>query len=443
MFKILYIMIKWIIFIFWFNWNYTSINCNQFYAKKLKNYLENLGILGIKLGQYLCNRQDICSDIMKRELEVFLSNNTIHSIEHTNTILKDAKITDIEVGEVIGSGSLCQVYLCHKKNTSISEKLVLKINHPETKNLKNEIMALRRIIGIMSYIKKYNFVLNIDWNAFFNMIEDQIDMRNEARYLQKYYSIYYKDDIQKVKEISVPRFIEGNENYILMTYCEGKPLNYIDRTSNIYKKAHVLFSSSSIHTFFIHRIMHGDIHEGNVLVQDNGNISIIDFGICIELDKDDYKGIFAAARFDNNPSEENCYKFVSTVVKPLDINNKKFDIEEINSMIYRDYMEIHRKYTAHPSMGDLFNVILILIRKYKLLIRGEILAYFMNSVLLEGLCPINERTNLGSYLAVNYMMKDKFFAEECDIILDDFNSEIIKKIPNDLQEKYRNIKYNI
>ena len=129
MFTSMYCFTKWMVFIGWLSWNYTRINNDPYYAKKLKEYLESLGILGIKLGQYLCNRQDICSDVMKNELEEFLSNNPIHSITHTNAILEKWGVTDIELGEVIGSGSLTQVYRCNKKGSD--EKLVLKIKHPE------------------------------------------------------------------------------------------------------------------------------------------------------------------------------------------------------------------------------------------------------------------------------------------------------------------------
>jgi predicted unusual protein kinase regulating ubiquinone biosynthesis (AarF/ABC1/UbiB family) len=430
----MYCFTKWMIFIGWLSWNYTKINSDSYYAKKLKDYLESLGILGIKLGQYLCNRQDICSNVMKRELEVFLSNNPIHSIEHTNATLKKWNVTDLTIGEVIGSGSLTQVYTCYKKGND--NKLVLKIKHPEIDSLKTEITTLKRIIYMMSWVKKYKFVLNVDWDNFFNMVEKQIDMNNEIVNMKKYYSIYYKDNIAQAEGISVPEFIEGNEDYILMSFCEGKPLNCLPRDSDVYRKAHNLFTCSTIHTFFMHRIIHGDIHEGNILVQENGNISMIDFGICINLKENEYKGLFAATQFDGDPTEENCYKFLSTIIKPLDIYNKEFDIKEVNKLIYMNYIEIHKQYEFPPALSDLFDVVIVLMRKYNLLIRGETLSYFLNFILLEGLYSNKEVMNPTTFIATEYMMKDKFFSVECEAVLEDYNALIRKKLPQFLIEKY-------
>jgi predicted unusual protein kinase regulating ubiquinone biosynthesis (AarF/ABC1/UbiB family) len=71
-----------------------------------------------------------------------------------------------------------------------------------------------------------------------------------------------------------------NKYFIIMSFCEGKQLNTLDRKSKEYLSATNIVASSFLHTTYKHNIVHGDLHQGNVLVKDDGTISLIDFGIC-------------------------------------------------------------------------------------------------------------------------------------------------------------------
>ena len=429
---IMLIFFKWIYFMCWFGYNYNNIKTNPIYAKLLKTKLENLGILGIKLGQYLCNRIDVCTYIMKEELKIFLNNNSIHSFSHTKNILDKAGIKDIVIGEVIGSGSLTQVYMCKLDN--IQEHLVLKVKHPEVFQINNEIIALKSLIRMLSYFKKFSLFVNLDWNEFFMLLEKQLDLNNEKVFLEKYYNIYEN----KIPEITTPKYIMGNEDYIIMTWCPGKPLNCIPKSSSVYKKAHNLFMTSSLHTFFIHQITHGDVHEGNILVKDDGTISIIDFGICLEFSEEQYQGIFAISKFENNPTLDRCKLFISALIQPCDVYNKPINLEVFSKEVYDEYITLNYKFKP-INMSDLFNLLSKYIQKYNVLLKGNILSYILNMILLEGLSPYDEKIDISTYVAANYMKNKPFFIEEMDFVLDEYYNELIKKIPVDIIEKYKNI----
>ena len=153
MFSSFFIIWKWVSFIYWFSRNYTEIKISEIYSKLLKEKLENLGILGIKFGQYLCNRADISTKIMRNELMSFLNNNKTHSIEHTMELLNKSgifKTRNVTLGRIIGSGSLTQVYECKLDNSD--EKLVLKVKHPEVSKLHDEIYALKTITWFTSLV---------------------------------------------------------------------------------------------------------------------------------------------------------------------------------------------------------------------------------------------------------------------------------------------------
>ena len=415
-------MIKWIYTIYWFTNNYKMIQTDKLYAKQFKDKLNNLGILGIKFGQYICTRSDITTDIMKEELKVFLNNNILHSIKDTNIILEKAGIiNDIILGEVIGSGSFAQVYRCTYQNRD----LVIKVNHPSINNLRYEIVAIKSIIKLLSCFNKFKMFINIDWNQFFNIIESQINLNNEKKYMDKYYSIYNNNS-----DITIPQYIIGNNDFIIMTYCEGKPLNYYPRDSIQYKKAHNLLMCSSIHTMFLHYINYGDVHEGNILVKDDGTLSIVDFGICIEINEDEFIGLNALSKFENNPTYNNCYNLLKAIIQPKDIYNNIINFDKISNDICRSYT-----YTKNNKMNETISIIEKCALENNILIKANFLTFLLNVVLVESLSPYNEIVDMSTIIAITYMKRNNFLIDDFHII-DDYYNNLLKKIPVELIDKY-------
>jgi len=219
-----------------------------------------------------------------------------------------------------------------------------------------------------------------------------------------------------------------------MTYCEGKTLNNYSRDSEIYKKAHNLFAVSTIHTFFAHQIVHGDIHEGNILVRDDGTISIIDFGICIELSEDEYKGIFAISQFENNPTIENMKKAIIALIQPKDIYNNIINIDLATIEVYNDYMNIYNS-NIKTNINNTFTQIMNIFKKYNILIKNNTIFYFINMVLIEGLSPYNiNKLSVG--IASLYMIKHNFFREECNTFLEDYYNDVMKDLSPEIIDKY-------
>lgn len=425
MFRQIIICAKWIQFLFWLYRNYTYIQSEVLYSIQLKEQLENLGCLGIKLGQYLCNRPDIITPPMKIGLSSLLNKNKIHPLSYTKEILKKANMEHVILGDIIGSGSLAQVYRCTYNDDS---NLVIKVNHPEVYQLPDEISALKNIIYMLRCLPRFSFLINMEWDDFFQSIKDQIDMTKESIYLKEFYTIY-KD----VDEIQIPNVIVGDKDFIIMTYCEGETLDKFSRDDPIYIKAHNLFVCSMLYSGLEHKLLHGDIHEGNILVKKDGTISIIDYGLCIRISMEQLIGILAISKFELNPSYENCENMVYALIHNRTITDDDILFPELTRELHNKYKDINCK---EILLKDMFDIIMDTAHKYKVIVRGNIMAYFMNTILLESLSPYKEKEEITNLIAMTYMKRHPYFLKNSNGYIEEYYNNAYAKANPLLIEKY-------
>ena len=400
---------RWVRFMVWCQWNASSINANDLVIE-----LRSLGKLGTKLGQYLCNRPGWCDSTMKQALSVFLYDNPVHSIEYTRSVLRNAGM-EVMLGEVVGSGTFAQVYRC--KLDKDSRPLVLKINHPKDE-FEYDVVFVRWMIGLIGW--RYQVLNRIDWKEWLDSVVAQTDMIKEYETMKRYKTFY-----MECTEIRIPDVVIGHTEFILMTYEEGTTMDKIPRNTPEYQRAHRLLTASFLHTGFVHHIMHGDIHEGNVLVHDKG-ITLLDFGICFYLSMPELTRLLSI----RTPSVTDIEQLLSVLVHPSD----------------RDQTPLCRDLSVHyqrlfsstaPRFSDLFDVVMMLVERHEFMVRGKMVTYMMNLVLLEDLSPYNSSYDqMASLMALIYMKNNTFFKEACGTTLDVYFNTLYSrrtKVPRKLR----------
>ena len=358
-FKWIYFMIQFRIYNKWMLNTYDG-------GMYLKKRLTNLGILGIKIGQYIYTFSHIfiISDEVRDILKDLLSYNNTHPFDYTlDVLLKDNNnyIENIEYIDrnILGSGSIAQVYMCYLKNEP-TKRYVLKISHPDLINLENEVKILNRLIQhVMFFIK-----INVDWQHFYDNILVQTDLRNEGNNIIEYGKIYRNYD-----KIEIPRLMYCNKYYIVMTYCEGIHLNQVEKYTDQYYMATSILMSSIINSIYNNNICHSDLHPGNIIVKPNGYISLIDFGICNKYNNLQdllYRHIHLNTYYDmesaniilnyiivNKPNQIMDYSnILLDIIKNINANNEKYT----NSVIFRNLFKLCKEQRLLLS-GDVLFII--------------------------------------------------------------------------------------
>ena len=402
---ILYNFYKWILFIIKISYYFKWITTTKNGGKYLKNQLINLDIMGIKLGQYLYTQRYILNDDVRNELEPLLYQNKIHTLENTikmisydNLELFNSLVNRIDYNSILGSGSFAQTYICYLNN-DLNNKYVLKVLHPDVLNLKYEILIFKYIVKLISYCKK----ININWNDFFYNLYEQCDLRIEAKNMKEFYKIYENYD-----KIEIPKLIYYNKYYLIMSYCDGKPLNKLDKNSKEYISATNLTASSFLHTLYKYNIVHGDLHQGNILVKENGNISLIDFGICKIINNNENNDILYVY-------EDFVYNLNFTILEKITKLDKKqqeksFElgknfIIEYNSKMPKDIDPDAKNMYFLPSLGDYCF-------KNNIILDSDFLYFIMNLILLESYTKSDKYNSNILLRTLSYMKRDKFFMNE-------------------------------
>lgn len=358
-------------------------------AERIRMACEEAGPSAIKIAQILSNRSDILPDDIITELKKLQSEVKTFSFAIAKSILEEElphSLDDIfeEFDEnPIGSASIGQVY---KAKLRTGEDVVVKLRRPGVGKLLVQDLEIAKTL--LPYLKS-----SIEENGLtYEAAEDgllelekstikELDYKNEARNIENFRG-FYKDR----KDFYVPRAYReySTERLLIIEFAGGckitdkkqllawgiDPKNVAERGMDIY-----------LTQIFEFGYFHADPHPGNIIVQENGRICLIDFGMVGKLmqrDKMAFAQVFIAMARGNSKS-------MAANLKKLCISH---DIENIRMLEY-DLQELIEEYgsleVAETKIEDLVLSLQEIIRKYNMRVPGSVTLIFRALGLLEGI----------------------------------------------------------
>lgn len=260
--------------------------------------INKCGSVAIKCCQWITPKLEIIhleeDDIINEDkpiwlnkLESFYENCDNHPISYTLSHYKEVFENNFndeyEILDIIGSGSIGQVYLIQDKPlTNFSERkiYVMKILHP---NVKYEINFFRKFYRIIKYIPQVNRILNenfpFDIHNFINQFEEQYNFINESNHLLHFKEMYKDNDF-----VIIPELIKCSDTIMIMSHEVGIPYDDLDINKYQKYKVALLLVSFIRNNQQILNLYHGDMHKGNwkIRLSDDGThkLVIYDFGFC-------------------------------------------------------------------------------------------------------------------------------------------------------------------
>lgn len=201
----------------------------------------------------------------------------------------------------IGSGSVAQVYrgtMLQDSTNPWGNTVAVKILHPNVaETIEMDLGLMKRVAWMLCQLP-FGVGERLDWmnivgmvEEFGSLLEGQLDLRTEAENLARFNRTFSKHEYG----VRFPRRVDSFEptrNVLVEEFIEGVPVMQWVHTHKEFAKERQQFSRRGIQSvckmIFQDNFLHGDLHPGNVMVSNEGEIVMLDVGITKVFSKSDH-----------------------------------------------------------------------------------------------------------------------------------------------------------
>ncbi|CAM9437900.1 unnamed protein product, partial [Sphacelaria rigidula] len=195
--------------------------------------------------------------------------------------------------EALGSGCVAQVYKGRMIGGSeAGRSIAVKVVDPQTRiAVDSDLTLMRAVVAVLESIPRLHWLSLCETvNEFAHLMESQLDLRQEARNLER-----FREDFRGDPSLVFPRPVHPwvADSVLVEDFKEGQPISMFFGGEESRRLAGMGLKMF-LKMVFINNFVHGDLHPGNLLVgrQDNSEepcLVILDAGIVSELDEGDRK----------------------------------------------------------------------------------------------------------------------------------------------------------
>lgn len=262
-------------------------------AKEYRIKAIRLGGVLVKVGQFLSTRTDIMPDVFIRELSGLVDQVPPMSFDYAKSLIEkewgtkiDEQLLDISESSV-ASASIGEVYYARLKDKSA---VAVKIQRYRVEDIfRKDFVALRMVFWILSVFTSVGKHANLKelYHELIRVMDRELDFEQELEYGK-----YFKERYQAYESVAIPTFYERlcTSKVLVMDWMDGGKITDYDYMNKYNINTEDV--TKTLFDFYIDQFLnpgtfHADPHSGNILVQTDGTISIIDFGMVGELRKAD------------------------------------------------------------------------------------------------------------------------------------------------------------
>jgi len=260
---------------------------------KLRKFLERSGPSFIKLGQILSTRHDVVGEIIANELSKlqddvpsFPFNIVKNTIESQLNLKLEQVFSHIEETPV-AAASIAQVHKAYLLN---DDEVAVKVLRPNiAKKFYKDIELFSLLTKVINFFMKDSKRLRLKEvvDTLQDVVARELDLRHEAACADK-----IRENSKRDAGIVIPEvYWDFTSKKIMVTqWVKGTSINQREKLieeghdlKEIAKKLAINFFNQVYRDGFFH----ADMHPGNLFVDSNGDIIMLDFGITGVLRRDD------------------------------------------------------------------------------------------------------------------------------------------------------------
>ncbi|MDE0937304.1 MAG: AarF/UbiB family protein [Mariniblastus sp.] len=370
---------------------------------RIRMTLTELGPTFIKFGQLLSTRPDLIGLELALELEKLQSDAPKDPFEITKRIIENEQglpLEDIFVEfekEPIASASIGQVHRAkldpqrfafassEQKNEPISNELldvVVKVRHEGIDRIVETdldiLSGLAQLAEKLDDFKNYQPIAVVEEMSRTMMRE--LDFGREERNLIQFRSLFEKD-----KTVVIPEPISAlcSARMITMQHISGTSIRKIkDNCPAGIDPNSVAQTGANLYLkmIFHHGFFHADPHPGNIIIQGDGTIGLLDFGMVGRISEQLREDIEAMLVAIVNQD----VSMLSTLIKrigrcPSNLNESAFS-NEVADFVGQYSTQVLAQFDMSGALNDFMS----LVRRFEITLPGEVSLLIKVLVSLEG-----------------------------------------------------------
>ena len=376
-----------------------SQNYNE--EERLCKSMEAMGITFIKLGQFLATRPDIIGEQLSDQLQTlqdkvpsFRKDIALREIQ--NGVGIDNYKDFINISEPIAAASIAQVHKAQIKDEGILKEVAIKVLRPEIKKVFNdEIEALMLLAYIIESLVKKTKRLKLVEVVFLlkEITNHEMDLRFEAAAANEFYENTRNDVGFKIPKIY---WKLTSDNVLTLDWVEAISIREVVKIKSLGVDLKIL-ARDIIQHFLRHAVrdgyFHADMHQGNLLVDNSGQLIFIDFGIMGRIDKINRRFLaeilYGFIRRD--------YKKVAEVHISAGLVPKNVNIEELAQALRSIGEPIFGQSVKDISGSKLLKQLFDITEKFNMQTQPQLLLLQKTMVVVEGVArKLDPNTNIWS-----------------------------------------------
>lgn len=196
--------------------------------------------------------------------------------------------------EPLAAASVAQVYKAGYQGKDV----IVKVIRPDIeKNVGFDIIMLNNVLGLLKVFFPQNKSIqsiSVVLREFRTTIYEEMDLRHELKNMQE-----FKKISEKLDYIIIPTGYEelNSKNILVMDYYKGVKITNF----NALKEAGIEPATviNNLIEFYIYQslikgVFHADPHPGNILVDREGKIIVLDFGLVIHISEETKQNLIKA-----------------------------------------------------------------------------------------------------------------------------------------------------
>lgn len=259
-------------------------------AIAIRDALESLGPLYIKVGQILSTRPDLVPQVVIEELLEFHEHVRVRPFSELEPVLEAnlgsgwrSGFREIDTDRPLGAGSMAQAYRAVQRD---GEEVVIKVQRPgaaadvalDMDILARAVRMIARAAPAMAELFQPAAMLE----TVFSVMRPEIDFRVEADNIEA-----LRDVLDGYSHIGTPEVVTATKEVLVMTMAPGTSVLQGDMADFSPDQREGIARDLVAMVYkglMVDGIFHADPHPGNIFVAPDRPATLIDFGMVGRLD---------------------------------------------------------------------------------------------------------------------------------------------------------------